>query len=145
VKTSTHEFGGISVVAPHPWIDTTDDVKVDDAPFTLAKQSIGIGALQFSIAHYREGEEPNIIVSDLKKLLADFADNKNLGDGFDKNVYENRLSIVGASYHFGSDLIRIWYCSDETNVALITYVCDWEKRGEEVKECEDIVKSVRFS
>jgi hypothetical protein len=69
VKTFTHEFGGISVVAPHPWIDTTDDVKADEAPFTLAKQNIGVGALQFSIALYQEGEEPNITVSDLKRRL----------------------------------------------------------------------------
>jgi len=78
-------------------------------------------------------------------MLADFASNKGLGDGFDERVYENRVDVVAASYHVENDLIRVWYCSEERNVALVTYVCEWDKKSDEVKECEEIVKSLQFA
>ena len=144
MKIFQHDFGGNKVSAPESWIDTTEDVESEDAPFTLAKKD-GVGALQFSIALYSEGEEPNIDIAHLKEMLADFADSKGLGEGFDERTYENRVSVVAASYHAGDDLIGVWYCSDERNVALVTYVCDWEKRGNEVKECEEIIRSIQFA
>jgi hypothetical protein len=145
VKSFTHEFGCISVVAPYTWIDSTKNIEADNAPFTLSKKDVGVGALQFSIALYTGGDEPNITLPDLKRLLAEFADDKSLGEGFDEEVHENRLSFVAASYSWGTDLLRAWYCSDERNVAFITYVCDWEKKGEEVNECGEIIKSLRFN
>ena len=145
MKIFQHDFGGNKVSAPESWIDTTEDVESEDAPFTLAKKDTGVGALQFSIALYSEGEEPNIDIAHLKEMLADFADNKGLGEGFDECMYENRVGVVAASYHVGDDLIRVWYCSDERNIALVTYVCDWEKRGNEVKECEETVRSIQFA
>ncbi len=145
MKIYTHEFNGNMVSSPETWIDTTEDVNAKDAPFTLAKKDIGIGALQFSFALYKRSEEPNITISDLKEMLAHFAEAKELGESFDQQVYENRLNVVAASYHVESDLIRVWYCSDEKNIALITYVCAWDKRGEEIRECEDIIRTIRFS
>jgi hypothetical protein len=145
LKTFKHNFGGNTVSAPEPWIDTTEDVEGEDAPFTLAQKDIGVGALQFSIALYRGGEESNIDIARLQEMLADFADNKQLGKGFDEQVYKNRVDVVGASYHVGNDLVRVWYCSDERNVAFVTYVCDWEKRNSEANECEAIVKSIEFT
>lgn len=144
LKIFQHDFGGNKVSAHESWIDTTEDVESEDAPFTLVKKD-GVGALQFSIALYSEGEEPNIGITHLKEMLTDFADSKGLGECFAERIYENRVSIVAASYHTGDDLIRVWYCSDERNVALVTYVCDWDKRGDEVKECEEIVKSIQFA
>jgi hypothetical protein len=139
-----HDFSGNKVSAPEGWIDTTEDVESEDAPFTLAKKDIGVGALQFSMALYSGGEEPNIDISRLKEMLTDFAENNGLGEGFDERTYENRVGVVAASYHLRDDLIRVWYCSDERNIALVTYVCDWEKTGNEVKECEEIVSSIQF-
>lgn len=145
MKIFQHDFNGNKVSAPEPWIDTTEDVESEDAPFTLAKKDIGVGALQFSIALYSEGEEPNIDIARLKEMLTDFADNKGLGQGFDERVYENQVGVVATSYRVGNDLIRVWYCSDEQNVALVTYVCDWDKRSDEVTECEEIVRSIQFA
>jgi hypothetical protein len=139
-----HQFGGTIVSAPECWIDTTQEVESEDAPFTLTKKESGVGALQFSTALYSEGEEPNIDIARLEEMLADFASKKDLGEPFDKNLYESRVSVVAASYRSGSDLVRVWYCSDERNIALGTYICDWERRNNEVHECEEIVRSVRF-
>jgi hypothetical protein len=144
MKTFEHDVRGATVSAPESWIDTTEDVEAEDAPFTLAKRDAGVGALQFSIALYSDGEEPNIDSDRLKEMLVDFADKKGLGNGFDGYHDEGRVGVVGASYHVGDDLVRIWYCSDERNVALVTYVCDWDKTSDELKECDEIVRSIRF-
>ncbi len=145
LKTFDHNFGGNTVSAPEGWIDTTEDVETENAPFTLAKKDDGIGALQFSFALYRGGQEPNIDITKLEEMLNDFASEKGLGQSFDKQIFESRLCIVASSYHTGSDLVRVWYCSDKRNVALATFVCDWEMRNIEVNECEGIVRSVQFA
>ena len=106
MKIFKHEFGGIATFAPETWIETTEDVEIENAPFTLAKKDIGVGALQFSIALYKDGEEPNIDVARLKEMLVNFADDKGLGEGFDEQIYEKRVTVVASSYHVEDDLIR---------------------------------------
>ena len=78
-------------------------------------------------------------------MLVDFARAKGFGEGFEQRIDENRIGVAAASYHVGDNFIRLWFCSDERNVALVSYVCNWDEKSDEVKECEEIVRSIHFA
>ncbi|HSO31026.1 MAG TPA: hypothetical protein VLT33_00880, partial [Labilithrix sp.] len=66
-SSGSRSFAGLTMVIPDGWSDVTDDLPAG-TPCTLARPD-GIGALQFSRAHYRGGVVPEITVEDLESLL----------------------------------------------------------------------------
>jgi len=138
-----YTYGNLIVTAPTPWKDITESVKEAEVPFTLAKDD-GTGALQFSAAKYVSGKHPNVTLQDLDELRNDFAGKKELGSAFDELHSDGNLRVSGGSYRTTEDYVRVWYCSDGNNVALITYLTGRGKEGNEPDDCDAIVAAVRF-
>jgi hypothetical protein len=137
------QLGDFIVTAPESWKDIAEVAKDDGAPFTLAKDA-GLGALQFSAAEFKGGENPDITLPVLDRLRRDFSDSKDFQHPFDEFRSDTSLSISAGSYRVGPDYVRVCYCSDGQNVALATYVSDWGREGNEPKECDSIVRGVQF-
>ena len=136
-------FGGIALNrVPGGWNEVTD--LEDGAPFTLAKPD-GVGALQFSPAVYKGGRVPSPSVDDLLEMVTEFGVQHDLGDAFGYGTDDATIRLAGANYHDGEDFIRVWYVSDGKSFVLVTYVCQWGLERKEIDECEEIVRSVRFT
>ena len=138
-----HACGNLIVATPAEWKDVTAEIGDEGAPFTLARPA-GVGALQFSLARYKAGPLPQITLGDLQVLLSDFAGSKNLGEGFERSQATGALLRVAASFRFDEQFLRVWYCSDGTDVVLITYICDSGLEQTELADCEGIVEGMRF-
>lgn len=70
-------FADVLIELPAGWADVGDDMP-EGAPPTLARVD-GVGALQFSVARYQSGANPNIHEDDLDELLREFARKQSLG------------------------------------------------------------------
>src|SRR5439155_17394908 len=105
------------------WVDITSDVETSNTPFTLAR-SDGVGAIQFSTAEFVGGKLPNITLNDLGELLVGFAASKRLGVGYDPMATHQPVLIIARSFDFGPKFLRVWYCSNGRDIALVTYVCE---------------------
>jgi hypothetical protein len=138
-----YKFGGLVITAVPEWLDVTQEIETESAPFTLAKND-GVGALQFSAGIYKRGIKPNVQISDLQRLSADFALSRELGRGFDQQVCQQPLLICAQSFVSGAQFIRVWYCSNSQDVVLVTYVCDKGREGLELSDCEKMVSSLQF-
>ena len=132
-----------TVVAPQAWKDITETTEQNNMPFTLARDD-GYGALQFSTAVYKSGQHPNITALTLDELRHDFANSKGFQDALDEMLLHTPLIVSSGSYHVGDDFVRVWYCSDGQNVALVTYVSEFGKQGDEPKDCDSIVLRLHF-
>ena len=137
-------LGNLIITAPDPWKDITNTLEEHSAPFTLAKKD-GTGALQFSVATYKGGKIPNVSLQDLDELRNDFAQKKQLGRAFNQVNRDEVLRVSGGSYLTAQSFVRVWYCSDGKNIALVTYLAGRGKEDDEPKECDGIVAGVRFS
>ena len=126
------------------WFDITDDVEVADAPWTLAKPD-GFGAFQFSIATYKSGRIPNPTPEGLLSLLRDFAISHELGELADVVTEASELRIVAGSFRQGDSFIRAWYISDGRSFARITYTCAFGQQQAELSDCEQMVRTLRFT
>jgi hypothetical protein len=138
-----YTLANLLITTPPEWKDITDDVDDESAPFTIAKDS-GVGALQFSVAAYRGGKLPAFTLSDLDEMRHEFASDNGFSKPFDETISKNKVMVSGGSYRADEDLVRVWYCSDGRDVALVTYVADWNNRGNESGECDGIVSSLEF-
>jgi hypothetical protein len=138
-----YKHGGLLVAPVEGWLDVTDQIEADDPPFTLTKPE-GVGAIQFSVATFEAGRDPNITVKQLRELLADFALSRELGRGFDHIESESTLSVCAGSFGYGTNFLRTWYCSDGKNVALVTYVCEKGLENSELSDCERMVADLKF-
>ena len=126
-------FAGLTLVLPKHWSDITDSLG-EGMPFTLARTD-GIGALQFSVAHYKKGQLPNIDA----KTLRNFLDGLFEGQGFGRPKNSSDWSIsdelagVQGDHIDGAVQTRAWYVSDGRNIALVTYTTEhrivWCKRS----------------
>jgi hypothetical protein len=143
VNTTRVAFGGLALDATPGWTDITDDIEGDDKPFTLAKPD-GVGALQFSPALYRGGAVPSPSANDLLEMVREFGHGRRLGEPLDEALQEGRPASAGASYHSDSDFVRVWYVSDGSNIALVTYVCERGHEEAELEECEQVVRTIQF-
>jgi hypothetical protein len=132
-------FDGMTLDALQGWNDTSEE----GGPFTVTKPD-GVGALQFSPALYKSGPIPSPSASDLADMVQEFGTKHGLGDAFDETNTKGTLSIAAASYHNAEDFIRVWYASDGKNFALVTYVCRWGSEAEELADCEEMVRTIRF-
>src|SRR5216683_2180873 len=120
--------GRLVIAAIPGWLDVTHEIETENKPFTLAKKD-GVGALQFSAGIYKGGAKPNVKLSDLQKLSADFGFSRELGKSFDQKISEQPLLIYAQSFISGTQFIRVWYCSNHRDVVLVTYVCEKGREG----------------
>jgi len=136
-----YDCGSITLELPTGWCDTT----AEDQPFTLSK-TVGVGALQFSVATYKEGSPPAIDVTALGSMVVEFAKTNSLGALRDQVQTQDELSLAAASfkadeYTYG----RVWYVSDGSSLAKITYVSEQTPPQLELQEAEQIVRSLQFA
>jgi hypothetical protein len=136
-----YDCGSITLEFPIGWFDTT----TDDLPLTLSKTE-GVGALQFSIATYKEGSPPAIGVEALASMVVEFAKTNSLGPLRNQVQTQDELSLAAASFTTGEhEYGRVWYVSDGWSLAKITYVCEQAPPQLELQEAEQIVSSLQFS
>jgi hypothetical protein len=138
------QLGDIMVNAPSSWRDVTELIETSNAPYTLGRESGGMGALQFSTALHESGLPPSTSAAALLRMVEDFGKARGLGPSFNGFADAGPPLIGAASFHSGEDFVRVWYVSDGTNFAMVTYVCTWGDEPHELHDCEAIVKSVRF-
>lgn len=143
-KSSLYNVGNLSIITPVDWLDVTGEIECEKPPFTLARIK-GVGVLQFTIADYQSGEVPNITVGDLGNLMADFARSRELGRGHDLVSRQNPLLIRAESFDLGDRFLRVWYCSDGQNIALVTYNCETGAQQTELSDCESIISNLKFA
>jgi hypothetical protein len=132
------------VSTPKTWHDITNEVEVDDPPFTLAKED-GFGALQFSVALYSGGSMPNPSSQDLIDMVVEFGKSHRMGKGQDVTQESGDVPLAAATFLSKEDTVRVWYISDGKNFAFITYTCESRLVNDEIQECEAIVRSIRFA
>lgn len=138
-----YKVGRLNISPVEGWLDVTQDLADRKAPFTLAKAD-GIGALQFSLAEYESGKRPQVTLDDLRTLLADFALSRGLGRPFDMQTHTWPLLRAAQSFDFGTQFLRVWYCSNGSHIALITYVCGKGQESVELADCETTVGRLEF-
>jgi hypothetical protein len=135
-------YPSFSIDLASAWFDITGEVVGENVPFTFARPD-GFGALQFSIAGYRSGTIPDPSTDTLLKLLRDFAQSRKLGTATDVCTEVEPLRIAAGSFHTDS-FIRVWYLSDGLSFALATFTCDSEHAGDELPDCEQMVRTLSF-
>ena len=138
-----YTVGPLIVTAARGWLDITHDIKGEGVPFTLARED-GVGALQFSTAAYHAGQLPRVTVNTLRELLLDFALSREFGKGVNLETREQPLLVCGQSYYPGTQFVRVWYCSNGRDIALVTYTCEKGFEQAELPDCEKMVLELRF-
>ena len=134
------DCGPITLELPPDWLDTTEEQQ----PFTLAKPS-GVGALQFTVASYSQGAAPSVGIAALVSMLNEFVKDHSLGPLANQVQEQSELSLAAASFSMDDHTHgRVWYVSDGSSVAKVTYVCEQVVFGPELGEAEQIVRSLRF-
>lgn len=138
------DFHGMKLELPAGWSDVTDDLPVGGPP-SLSRAD-GVGAIQFTFAKYRSGEEPNVTIAALRNFLLDFFERNKIS--LDRVVEKpgHVISIEGVSdseRHF----ILARYFSNGRDVALATYTCletSSIEMQEDLKGVEIIMNSMKF-
>ncbi|MBR1284197.1 hypothetical protein JQ597_19290 [Bradyrhizobium sp. AUGA SZCCT0177] len=138
------EFYGLRLDLPAAWADVTEGLPGGSPP-SLARPT-GAGAIQFSIAKYRSGEEPNVTTDSLRALLEEFCQRNDMPRGTMVDC-EGKLISVEASAVTNGELIRARYFSNGRDIVLGTYVCsdvDNYEMKEDLRDYERIMNSVDF-
>lgn len=138
------EFYGLKFDLPNDWADITDDLPGGSPP-SLARP-LGAGTVQFSIAKYRGGEEPNVNIGDLRNLIEDFCHRNRMDCNDITDCSERLLSVKAASIADG-ELILARYFSNGKDILLATYVCpevDNLEVGEDLTGVEQIMNSIEL-
>src|SRR5690348_3167947 len=115
-----YKFGGLIIAAAPGWLDVTHEIEGDHPPFTLAKKD-GVGVLQFSLDIYAKGIKSEVTLMELQKLAKDFGLSRELGKGYAQQVCNQPLLTYAQSFNSATHFIRVWYCSNQQDVALVTY------------------------
>lgn len=144
MKNRVLAYKGFSIDVAGDWDDITSTLEIADVPLTVGDPVSGVGALQFSPAIYTSGPLPHITPKTLCELLDDFISKKGLGKSFERRSYQGKVAIETASFHAADSLIQVWYVSDGKSMMLVTYVCEWDYRDQEVSEREKTVRSISF-
>lgn len=137
-------FHGLRFDLPQGWTDITDDLP-EGAPPSLARPD-GAGALQFTFARYRSGENPSVTATDLRNFLGDFfSKNKMSCD----RIVEHSGSLISVQGVFDSDedFVLARYFSNGKDVALATYICNDASSPqalEDLRGVEVIMNSLEF-
>lgn len=138
------EFNGLRFDLPQGWTDITEDLP-SGAPPSLGRDT-GVGAVQFSIARYRGGDEPRVSLENLRAFLAEFC--RRNGMPSDKmKVRLGKTMSVGATSIAKGELISANYMSNGRDVVLATYVCsdpESSELEEDLRGVENILNSLEF-
>ncbi|WP_146578368.1 hypothetical protein [Neorhodopirellula pilleata] len=129
---------------PFYWDDVTADLAGDEVPITLARPD-GVGALQFSIMLYRSGQTPNPSPDDLLTMISGFARDTDLGEVTQTETEFGPPVLAAGTCYTDGDYVRIWVVSDGMNFAFVTYTCASDHGTGEVRDCEQIVRSLVFT
>jgi hypothetical protein len=138
-----HKIGNLEITAPDEWLDVTHELEDDAAPFTLAR-SKGFGVIQFSLATYEKGALPEVNTDHLSRLVADFAQSRELGRGYNTACEKATLLVCASSFDFENRFLRVWYCSNGRDIVLVTYNCEKGLERTELSDCERIVRNLQF-
>ncbi|MER8730251.1 hypothetical protein NKH28_10445 [Mesorhizobium sp. M1227] len=115
------EFYGLTFDLPAGWVDIAGDLP-EGSPPTLAKETDGCGAIQFSIAKYRSGEKPNVDFNVLRTFMIQFCHNNSIDVGHISNIESDGIISVGVLSETGDQLTSAWYLSNGNDVVFMTYV-----------------------
>lgn len=140
------EFAGLILQIPEGWGDISADLPPDHPP-TLA-HGTGVGALQFSVARYQSGTKPAIDEDALTRLFVEFCRTHSL-DGIEPSILltSKSLCVGGVSIRL-EEVVAVWYVSNGTDVALVTYTAlrpDDPLTKKELCEACAIVESIEFA
>lgn len=137
-------YEAFTLNVPTSWQEIRGAEDGTDWPLTLADPIDGVGALQLSVATYRAGPVPSIRLTTLLGLLEEFSLGRELTCQTDLRQISASNLLATANYRKGEDQVRVWYVSDGSNLALATYVCDWDQQLTEAEICDSIVASLEF-
>jgi hypothetical protein len=136
----THPF---SIACVEGWCNVTHQIEAADPPLTFARAD-GVGAFQLSTALYRSGPFPGASATVLLSMLREFADARDLGEPSDIVTEDGGLRLAAASFRRQQDFVRVWYLSDGSSFAQVTYTCAWGVQAAELPDCEQMVRTLRF-
>jgi hypothetical protein len=136
-------FDAFAVEVPRGWADITADVEAEDPPYTLAHRD-GVGALQFSVALYKSGLDPDPTLADLLGIIKEFGRKRQLGKPAAVVTESGPPRLAAASFAWGENFLRVWQVADGRNFAFVTYTCAADLAGSELAVCERIVRSIVF-
>jgi hypothetical protein len=136
------KFAGVYLSDLDGWLDITHELPTN-SPSTLSRND-GIGVLQFSVAKFRAGTNPRIGSEDLSEMLKEFGESRSLGEPLNVSVASGRVS---GDFIAPTEFIRVWYVTNGSDVALVTYVTEDKndpKLSRELAQATEIVSSIRF-
>lgn len=139
------KFAGLTLLVPEGWGDITADLPPGSPP-TLARGS-GVGALQFSVARYRGGADPQIDTERLREFFSSFCKAHSLGEIEPSVVAKARSRGVGGVSSTLQEVVAVWYLSNGNDVALVTYTSlapGNPRTAEELSEVQAVVESIEF-
>jgi hypothetical protein len=137
----THPF---TIACVEGWCDVTHEVEADEPPLTFARPD-GVGAFQFSTALYRSGPVPGASVAVLLSMLREFASARELGELTDIVTEHGKLRLAAASFRGRHGFVRVWFVSDGSSFAQVTYTCAWGEQAAELPDCEQMLRTLRFT
>lgn len=140
------QFAGLKLHIPGGWGDISADLPPDYPP-TLARDA-GVGALQFSVARYRRGAKPAIDEEALKKLFIGFCQTHSFGQIEPAVISASNVLCVGGISGTPEEVVAVWYVSNGTDIALVTYTGPGPADSatkKELSEAMDMVTSIEFS
>jgi hypothetical protein len=137
-------FAGVRFELSEEWCDITANLD-PGAPPTLARED-GVGAIQFSVAKYKSGVQPAITEIALKKMLLDLFKSNQLADVEPAVLQGSRCFGVSATSAQTDEVIRAWYLSNGTDIALVTYIGTGDPTCHvELAEAEGLAKTLEFA
>jgi hypothetical protein len=137
-------FAGMRFELSEEWCDITGDLD-SGAPPTLARED-GVGAIQFSVAKYKSGVKPSITETALKNMLLDLFKSNQLADVEPAILQGSRCFGVSATSAQTDEVIRAWYLSNGTDIALVTYTGTGDPACQaELAEAEKLAKTLEFA
>jgi hypothetical protein len=118
--TQRIQLGRLTVEAVGDWLDVTADLP-EGSPFSLARPD-GVGILQFSMAHYEKGTYPDIALPALREMIIEFGETQGLGEAARFHARDSQPLAVAGDFQAAAELIRVWFVSNDKDVAMVTYV-----------------------
>lgn len=137
-------FADVLIELPAGWVDVCDEMP-EGYPPTLARVD-GVGALLFTVARYQSGANPDVHADDLDALLREFARTRSLGVPSDVEHGEAANRYIGGTFVQGTDLTRVWYASNGSDLALVTYAAEVGNPAcsAELADARSSVRSIDF-
>ncbi|MSP62297.1 MAG: hypothetical protein EXR72_18595 [Myxococcales bacterium] len=136
-------FDGLIVDASDPWQPVLHEVGSQAPCLALAARD-GAGVLQFSAVMPRGDDDPAPPSSALLALVERFGAERGLGPPAGQILREGATAIAGASFHHGDNYLRVWFVADRSHLALVTYVADRGTEGDEPRQCDELLRTLRF-